>query len=96
MTKTKKIFDSDSDSDSDYQKALAIVKDIPKFYLGQEVQTKDGNGIIVKLHMKWNGLYIQPNSSEAVVWFSTKSTHKNKNKWISFTYNLLEIKEIPK
>ena len=79
--------------ESDYQKALAIVKDIPKFYLGQEVQTKDGKGIIVKLHMKWNGLYIQPKSSEAVVWYSC-STKSVNNKWISFTYNLLELKEI--
>ena len=34
---------------SDYQKALRIASAMPRFYLGQEVQTKDGKGIIVDL-----------------------------------------------
>ena len=78
---------------SDYQKALHISSVMPRFYLGQEVRTKDGKGIIVNLTMHWNGLYIQPNTSEAVVWYSTE-TAVNKTEggnWISYTYKLTEL-----
>ena len=66
---------------------------MPRFYLGQEVQTKDGKGIIVNLKMQWNGLYIEPNTSEAVVWYSTE-TAANRTEggnWVSFTYKLTEL-----
>ena len=78
---------------SDYQKALHIASVMPRFYLGQEVQTKDGKGIIVDLKMQWNGRYIEPNKSEAVVWYSTESAvnRTEGNKWVSFTYRLTEL-----
>ena len=78
---------------SDYQKALHIASVMPRFYLGQEVQTKDGKGIIVDLKMQWNGLYIEPNTSEAVVWYSTESaTNRTEGgNWVSFTYRLTEL-----
>lgn len=78
---------------SDYQKALSIASVMPRFYLGQEVQTKDGKGIIVDLKMQWNGLYIEPNTSEAVVWCSTESAANRTEggNWVSFTYKLTEL-----
>lgn len=78
---------------SDYQKALHIASVMPRFYLGQEVQTKDGKGIIVDLKMQWNGLYIEPNTSEAVVWHSTESAANRTEggNWVSFTYKLTEL-----
>ena len=78
---------------SDYQKALSIASDMPRFYLGQEVQTKDGKGIIVDLKMQWNGLYIEPNTSEAVVWYSTESAANRTEggNWVSLTYKLMEL-----
>ncbi len=78
---------------SDYQKALHIASVMPRFYLGQEVQTKDGKGIIVDLRMQWNGLYIEPDKSEAVVWYSTESaaTKTEGGSWVSFTYRLTEL-----
>jgi len=78
---------------SDYQKALHIASVMPRFYLGQEVQTKDGNGIIVDLKMQWNGLYIEPNTSEAVVWYSTElaANRTEGGNWVSFTYKLTEL-----
>ena len=78
---------------SDYQKALHIASVMPRFYLGQEVQTKDGKGIIVDLRMQWNGLYIEPDKSEAVVWYSTESaaTKTEGGSWVSFTYRLKEL-----
>ena len=83
------------DNLSDYEKGLYAVKNIPMFYLGQEVQTKDGIGIIVYLKMDWNGLYIEPHTSEAVVWYSTESAVRkaegNGSRWVSFTYKLTEL-----
>lgn len=78
---------------SDYEKALHIANVMPRFYLGQEVQTKDGKGIIVDLKMQWNGLYIEPNTSEAVVWYSTESaaSRVEGGNWVSFTYRLTEL-----
>ena len=71
---------------SDYQKALHIASVMPRFYLGQEAQTKDGKDIIVDLKIQWNGLYIEPDTSEAVVWYSTEGSN-----WVSFTYKLTEL-----
>lgn len=78
---------------SDYQRALDSVDDIPKFYLGQEVHTKDGTGIIVKMEMNYNGLYIVPDSSTIVVWYSTEGAvdRVDGGRWITFTYNLTEL-----
>lgn len=77
----------------DYQQALHIASVMPRFYLGQEVQTKDGKGIIVDLKMQWNGLYIEPNTSEAVVWYSTESAANRTEggNLVSFTYRLTEL-----
>ena len=78
---------------SDYQRALDSVKDIPQFYLGQEVHTKDGTGIIVKLEMEYNGLYIVPDSSKIVVWYSTESAvdRVDGGRWIAYNYTLTEL-----
>lgn len=74
---------------NDYQKALDRVKDIPKIYLGQEVITPIGKGIVVKMKMDYNGLYIQPELSKVVVWFSCA---ESTNGWVNKEFNLSEIK----
>ena len=74
---------------TDYEKALNSVKDIPKFYLGQEVDTEIGRGIIVHLNMDFNGLYIQPEVATAVVWFSTSDS---KGGWVNKSFKLSELK----
>ncbi len=78
---------------SDYQRAFDSVNGIPQFYLGQEVHTKDGTGIIVKMEMNFNGLYIVPDSSTIVVWYSTEGAvdRVDGGKWIALTYNLTEL-----
>jgi len=83
----------DTEKVTDYENALHMVSNMPRFYLGQEVQTKEGKGIIVCLRMQWNGLYIEPNTSEAVVWYSTESSvaRINGGKWLQLTYNLTEL-----
>jgi hypothetical protein len=73
---------------TDYEKALRICGVMPRFFLGQEVETKDGKGIIVKLEMEWNGLYLSPERSRCIVWFSTVNT---KNKWVNAEYRLSEL-----
>jgi len=74
---------------SDYQKELIHVKDIPKIYLGQEVKTEIGKGIVVKIEMSFNGLYLSPEQAMCVVWFSTSST---KNGWVSKSFRISEVK----
>jgi hypothetical protein len=74
---------------TDYEKALHIVKGMPRFFLGQEVETKDGKGLIVKLEMEWNGLYVSPERSKAVVWFSTRN---DNTKWVNASYKLSDLK----
>lgn len=74
---------------TDYEKALILIKDIPKFHLGQEVDTEIGRGIIVLLEMNFNGLYLLPETSTAVVWFSTSDS---KSGWVSKSFKLSELK----
>jgi hypothetical protein len=83
----------DTEKVTDYEKALQLVNTVPRFYLGQEVKTKEGKGIIICLRMQWNGLYIEPNTSEAVVWYSTESAVNSIDggKWVSLTYRLTEL-----
>ena len=73
---------------SDYQKALDLVKNIPKIYLGQEVLTPIGKGIVVRIEMMYNGLYLSPEWSKVVVWFSTSDS---KDGWVSHEYNISEL-----
>ena len=76
---------------SDYQKALRISNVMPRFYLGQEVETKDGNiGIIVDLTMAHNGLYLSPQTAKAVVWFGTGN--ENDYGWVNKEYPLYELR----
>lgn len=73
---------------TDYEKALNKVKNIPKIYLGQEVKTPIGKGIVVKIEMEFNGLYIIPERSIAVVWFSTSDA---KCGWVCNNYKFSEL-----
>ena len=74
---------------TDYKKELIHVKDIPKIYLGQEVKTEIGKGIVVKIEMHFNGLYLSPESAMCVVWFSTSSS---KSGWVSRSFRISEVK----
>lgn len=56
----------------DYTKNLKRVSDYPKFYLGQEVDTPNGKGIIINLSTPSNGLYISPERSTAIVWYGVR------------------------
>lgn len=73
---------------NDYEKALDAVKYMPRLYLGQEVKTPIGKGIIVKINMHFNGLYISPQTSTAVVWFSTMEA---KDGWVNKEFRLSEL-----
>jgi hypothetical protein len=73
---------------SDYQKALDGIKSIPKIYLGQEVNTPVGRGIVVSIHMEYNGLYLSPEKS-IIVWFSTSEA---KGGFVNKQFELSELK----
>jgi len=76
---------------TDYEKALDRIKDFPKIYLGQEVDTPVGRGIMVSFHMDYNGLYLSPERSIAVVWFSTS---ESKQGWVTKQFELSELKTL--
>lgn len=76
---------------TDYEKALRICGVMPRFFLGQEVKTKIGNGIIVGLKMHWNGLYLEPERTIAQVWFGTSN---DCTKWISQDFQIKMIEPL--
>lgn len=65
-------------------------RELPQFYLGQLVRTPHGDGMIVKIEMDFNGLYVSQETSKVVVWYSTETT----NGWVSHQYRLKEINTI--
>jgi hypothetical protein len=73
-----------------------VTEVLPKFYLGQEVYAiisgRIEKGILVKLEMPFNGLYISPERAECLVWFSTDS----KNGWVTHEFKLTEIAPVVK
>lgn len=62
-------------------------------YLGQEVLTPDGKGLVVKLFISHptNGLYIRPELSMALVWYSCEGA---ANGWSQREYPIDELKEV--
>lgn len=72
--------------------ALEQINDIPKFYLGQQVETEHGIGIIVSMNMPFNGLYIRPEVSECTVWYGMQDDRSHR--WVSSTHKLTELKQI--
>jgi len=74
---------------TDYEYALDSVKNIPKIYLGQEVKTPIGKGIVVNIYMSHNGLYLSPDRSKVVVWFSTSCS---KGGFVNREFNISELK----
>ena len=78
---------------NDYERAKNSVSTLTKFYLGQEVETEFGVGIIVNLEMSFNGLYVSPESSKVTVWFSTEGA---KEGWVSHNFSIYKIKPLLK
>ena len=68
-----KTFD-EYDHEEDYKKAVQSLKDLPRYYIGEEVSTEYGNGILVSISMPSNGLYLSPKQTKCVVWYSTQKS----------------------
>lgn len=79
---------------SDYQKAIEELNNLPKFNLGEEVDTEFGKGVLVKMEMDFNGLYISPHTTKVVVWYSTDKAFTEGTKWVSKEFRLCDIKKI--
>ena len=73
---------------TDYEKSLENCKTIPKFYLGEEVETPIGYGIIVNLILQHNGLFIDSGYPIVVVWFSVADS---KDGFVNRSFNISEI-----
>jgi hypothetical protein len=69
-------------------------KTIPQYFLGQQITTKEGRGIIVKLEMPTNGLYIEPERTQITVWYGCGN---DSERWVQLTYSITELqKELTK
>jgi hypothetical protein len=94
QTEAEKILEIQYPKESDYDVAKKRITDeLPKFYLGQEVLTPIGKGLLVSLSMPTNGLYVSPERADCLVWFSTQDS---KEGWVSQTYTLKEINPVVK
>ena len=65
------------------------------FALGEEVVVKGGHkGIITRLHMPMNGLYLSPEQAMATVWFGTDEAVEIPDisgRWVSREFSLQEL-----
>lgn len=77
----------------DYTKNLKRASEFPKYYLGQEIDTPEGKGIIVCLSMPTNGLYISPERSSIIVWYGVDP---EKTHWVQKSYLASELDEFNK
>jgi len=73
---------------TDYEIAKRCVSILPGISLGQEINTPIGKGIVIKLSMPSNGLYLSPEQAEVVVWYSTMGS---KSGWVQSSYNYPEL-----
>ncbi|MCK9446963.1 hypothetical protein M0Q50_08955 [bacterium] len=67
---------------------------IPKYYIGQEINTIYGKGIIVKLDMPFNGLYIEPERTTVTVWFGTENAGNDGisgSRWVSRAFDIDDV-----
>lgn len=74
-----------------YESELETMRNLPKFYLGQEVVSPIGKGIIINLQMPSNGLYLSPEKATATIWFSTEDAQAG---WVQKDFSLDELKVI--
>jgi len=65
---------------------MIVASELPKLYLGQEVRTENGRGIIVRLTMPLNGLYISPEGTIVVVWYGMDDDRPGC--WVSQSFSL--------
>lgn len=80
----------------DYSRGMEAVKNLPRYYLGEEVNTPEGTGIIIKLEMEANGLYLSPERSKMCVWFSTSKAAGAGGRWVIHSWSFREIEEFNK
>jgi len=63
----------------------------------QEVNTKDGRGILVSIETTFNGLYVDFERARATVWYGMDNAVYDSlgygGKWISREYYLKELEE---
>jgi len=68
-------------------KASRELKKLPKFYIGQEVLTECGVGLIVEISMPFNGLYLSPDLTIITVWYGTGS----ESGYVSKKFNINDL-----
>jgi len=77
----------------DYAKAKTVIKELPKFYIGEEVITEIGKGLLISISMPSNGLYLSPERAVGIVWYSTQDS---KGGFVQKEFTLAELKKVEK
>lgn len=70
--KNKKITYLKKMPSSNYTNSVLNIKKYPKFYIGQEVNSPFGHGIIVELKMPFDDLLVSPESTIATIWYGSE------------------------
>lgn len=79
---------------SDYTRELRKTAAMPRFFIGQEVKTKHGIGIIVAIEIPCNGLCLYPKRAKAAVWYSREKSFEEGIRWVTFAYKLSELSAV--
>jgi len=77
----------------DYDKAKSVVEALPKFYIGEEVMTDIGKGLLISISMPSNGLYLSPERAVGIVWYSTQDS---KGGYVQKEYSLTDLDKTKK
>lgn len=59
----------------------------------EEVNTEDGRGILVSINTPFNGLYVEFDKAQGVVWYGTDKSIYNGDRWISKEYSLKDLEK---
>ena len=59
----------------------------------QEVNTEDGRGLLVKIDTPFNGLYVELDKTQCVVWYGTEKSVYNGARWISREYSIKDLEK---
>ena len=59
----------------------------------QEVNTKDGRGILVSIDTPHNGLYVEFSRAKATVWYGVRNDICDGGRWVSREYSLKDLEE---
>lgn len=70
-----------------WEEDAEIVRKVGKLMM-QQVKTERGTGILISIHMPYNGLYIEPSRADCMVWFGVDKAQSG------FVWHVVDAREI--